>query len=69
MNTVEMNEYDEWYLFLILSLILKNMQKLNITLYVYLLAKELQSDRVTELQTPKGTQYTGGWIFFCAWFQ
>ena len=25
---------------------------------------ELQSDRVTELQTPKGTQYKGEWNFF-----
>ena len=29
-----------------------------------LLATEWQSDRVTESQTPKGTQYTGGWNFF-----
>ena len=26
-------------------------------------ATEWQSYRVTELQTPKGTQYTGGWNF------
>ena len=25
-----------------------------------IMATELQSNRVTELQTPKGTQYTGG---------
>ena len=29
-----------------------------------LLATELQSDRVTESQLPKGTQYTGGGNFF-----
>ena len=28
------------------------------------MATESQSNRVTELQTPKGTQYTGGWYFF-----
>ena len=34
-----------------------------------LYATEWQSYRVTESQTPKGTQYTGGWNFFCVWFQ
>ena len=30
-----------------------------------IMATELQSYRVTELQTPKGTQYMGGWNFLC----
>ena len=31
---------------------------------ICLFATESQSDRVAESQTPKGTQYTGGWNFF-----
>ena len=37
--------------------------------FVWTHPKNVQSYRVTELQTPKGTQYTGGWNFFCVWFQ
>ena len=36
----------------------------KLTNYLCLFATESQSDRVTELQTLKGTQYTGGWNFF-----
>ena len=33
-------------------------------LYKWVAAEWPQSDRVTESQTPKGTQYMGGWNFF-----